>query len=169
MRGMMMVWIAGAVATPVGIGAVYSAADGEGDLFERAQQIAMEQFSVNATLTVQDLYSTPTRLGAFGETIRADRGYHFVHARILIENTGKVDVAPATHQFSAVDEIGSETTPELDAPHHDFDASRLRKGGARQGEVIFELRKDAVVGSIFWQGDLGNATGAAPPLRFPHP
>ena len=166
MRASLVVALVGAAAVPVaietGIGPLDPASFSEGDLAAKAEEIAREQFAANATLTVLDVSVTDHRIGTFGEKIKADPGYQFHVAHVRIENTGKVDIAVSTWHFSGIDEMGSDHSVELANAHEDFDASRLGKGHARDGDVIFELEKGSYLSAVSWQGDLAEAEGPAP-------
>ena len=165
MRGATVLWITTAVTTPFAVGALFEGPGGESELWAKAEEIARREFHANASLVVQEVRVSFARPGAFGETLEPDFGYAFHHARVALTNTGKMDIAPSTWQFSALDERGHDHAALLGGAHHDFDASRLRKGATRSGEVVFELPAGARLAGIAWQGDFANATGSAPPAR----
>lgn len=161
----------GAAATPIALSEVMGPIDsqatsGEGDLMARAEEIAKKEFSVVANLSVEQIWVQPTRMGAFGETLRADPGYAFHFANVRIENVGKLDFAVSTWHFSGIDEIGSDHGAELGNAHEDFDASRLGKGHARNGVVIFELPRGSYLTAVAWQGELGGTSAPAPAYAY---
>lgn len=133
---------------------------GDANITELAERIAMRDFGTNATLVVKDVRLESTRIGTFGETIKADPGYRFHYARVAVTNTGKMDLAVSTWHFSAEDEIGSDHNAQLANAHDDFDGGRLRVGATREGTVIFHLRESSRITSVVWRGDLAQARGA---------
>lgn len=169
MRAQTLAWIMTAVSTPVAVGAVIDGADGEGDLWARAEEIARREFSMNASLEIVGIETSDWRYDEFGGKLRPDYGYLFYHATLRLTNTGKMDLAPSTWQFSAIDAAGSDHSALLGGAHHDFDASRLRKGAARMGEVTFELREEETIAAFVWQGDFTNATVWMPGFEPPPP
>lgn len=148
-------------ATPV---ALYQADvdHGDGDvmasLFAKAEEIAKRDFGQNASMTVTRVWDAPTRMGAFGETIKADPGYHFAFARVSVHNTGKIDLAVSGWQFSAADEWGDEHPALLGGAHDDFNAGRVRSDGSIGGTVGFELPDGSRLTRVFWEGDLTSAS-----------
>lgn len=165
----MVMALVSAAAAPMAIeatiGPLDPAAFGDEDLMSRAEEIARERFSANATLTVEDVWTEKTRKGTFGETIRADPGYVFYTARVRLENVGHLDISASTWQFSGVDAFGSDTSAELANAHDDFDASRIAPGRARAGVLRFEMPADSPLVAVHWSGDLAEASGPAPPAR----
>lgn len=167
MRAQFVIALVGAAAAPFAVQATVGPLDPammaeDSDLMTRAQEIAKKEFTVEASLSVENVWVETQRTGAFGERIKPDPGYafHFVQARIA--NTGKMDFAVSTWHFSGIDEAGSDHAVELGNAHEDFDASRLGKGHARDGLVIFELEKGSYLTAISWQGDLGEANATVP-------
>lgn len=136
--------------------------DEEGDLmatlFAKAEEIAQRDFGQSAALSVSRTWTDTTRVGAFGETIRADPGYHFAFARVSVHNTGKIDLAVSTWHFYAIDEWGDERPALLGGAHDDFNAGRVRAGGSIGGTVGFDVMDGSTLVGIGWQGDLANAT-----------
>lgn len=162
MRAQTLAWIMTAASAPVAVGAIVEGPEGESELWARAEEIARREFSATATLEIVDVRTSGERFDEFGGRLRPDYGYEFHHATLRLTNTGKMDIAASTWQFSAVDEGGSDHSAELGGAHHDFDASRLRKGASRVGEVVFELREGSRIETIVWQGDFANATASMP-------
>lgn len=162
MRAQTLAWIMTAASAPVAVGVIAEGPDGESDLWARAEEIAQREFSASVTLEILDVKLSKERYDEFGGRLRPDFGYDFHHAKLRLTNIGKMDVAASTWQFSALDEDGSDHAAELGGAHHDFDASRLRKGAARVGEVVFELREGSSIASVVWQGDFANATATRP-------
>lgn len=162
--GMVLALIASGVAVPTAI-EVSTDVDfgplllGDADIEEAAQKIALRDFGMNASLVVKGVHTEPTRVGTFGETIRADPGYAFHHARVAVTNTGRLDLAVSTWHFSAEDEIGSDHNALLGNAHDDFEGARLRVGATREGTVIFHLREGSRVTAVVWQGDFAQARG----------
>jgi len=151
-----------AISTPVAVGVVVDSGDGESDLWAKAEEIARREFSTNATIEILNVTTATERFDEFGGRLRPDYGYLYYWAQIRVTNTGKLDVAPADWQFSAMDEMGSDHSALLGGAHHDFDASRLRHGGARVGSVVFEMREGSILTAVAWQGDLTSAIGYVP-------
>lgn len=169
MRVATVLWLVAAGSTPV---AVMEYGDqlpiigedlapilrGERNVTDVAAEVAAREFRPSVQLEVVGVDLRPTRVGAFGETIRADPGYVFHYVRVRATNDGTMDLALSNWHFSALDEIGSDHMVELGADHVDFDGSRLRAGAERQGTLIFELRKGSYITGIAWEGDLATAT-----------
>lgn len=132
---------------------------GEANLTELAEEIAVREYSPNATLEVLEVTLGRERNGTFGETIRPDRGnvYHF--ALVRVTNVGKVDLSVATWQFVSEDDVGSEHAALLANERDDFDGSRLPPGASREGVVVFELHESARLVAVAWEGDLTSARG----------
>ena len=119
-----------------------------------------EDFAPSAQLEIVSEERHATRIGVFNETIRSDPGYSFRYVTIRVTNNGSVDLGVHNWQFSAVDADGSERPATLANAHNDFDALRIRgHGGVMQGVVIFEMRDDAVLKKVRWEGDLAGAEG----------
>lgn len=143
--------------TLLGLGAAPLVAS-EAPRFER---MVAETFQPSAQLIVLGEERHPTRTGVFNETIRADPGYTFDYVRVRLVNNGTVELGVHNWEFSAADEVGSETPATLANAHDDFDAVRLRgHGGAMEGFVIFEMRADARLTKVVWSGDFVSAEGA---------
>lgn len=149
MKPLLVAVAVGAVALPAG-------------LFGYEKLVGDISFAPGAQLKVLDVQPRPTRVGTFGETIKADPGYVFQFARVRLMNNGTIDLSAATWQFSAVDAQGSETAAALANAHDDFDGSRLRAGGVRDGTVIFQMEEGAALRAVIWQGDLAAARGTWP-------
>lgn len=152
--------LVGAVAAPAviaSVGPLDGSLDSDSDIYAKAEEIARKEFSVSANLSVEKVWIMDERTGTFGERIRPDPGYLFHYVQARIENTGKLDIAVSTWHFSAIDEAGSDHSVELANAHEDFDASRLGRGHARDGLVIFEIEKGSYLTGLVWQGDLGEA------------
>lgn len=138
---------------------VASVVRGEKTLEEVAQEIVAREFNPHATLEIKRVLVKPVMLGYEGEVVEADPGYAFFHARVRFVNNGTMDLSVSTWQFSSIDEAGSETNAEIPMAHQDFDAERVRKGGAREGWVVFEMEEDARLTGIVWTGLLTDARG----------
>lgn len=130
---------------------------GDLNLTEKAQEIADKEFHSSAKISVVSVSTSPTRIGAFGETIKADPGYEFDLVKIRVVNDGKMDLAVSGWQFSANDTEGSDHHAELGGAHEDFDGGRLAKGSQRIGTVTFQLPKGDAITGITWIGDLAEA------------
>ena len=130
---------------------------GERNLTDVADEVAAREFRASLRLEVVGVELRPTRIGAFGETIKADPGHVFHVVRVRAENDGTMDLAVSDWHFSALDEAGSDHAVEMGGDHHDFDGSRLRQGGAREGTLVFELRRGSAVHALVWEGDLATA------------
>lgn len=111
-----------------------------------------------AELEVLEITTSRTKIGGYGDEIEADPGYVFHHVRVVVRNTGTVSLPVSTWHFSATDELGYDVPAETSMAHHDFDGQAVRKNGARQGLVIFELPEGAQIRSVVWQGELGFAS-----------
>lgn len=163
--GMVLAVLASGVAAPV---VIETTTDidfgplllGDADVSAMAEKIALRDFGMNASLVVKSIHLEKTRVGTFGETIKADPGYEFHYARVAVTNSGKMDMAVSTWHFSAEDEIGSDHGVQLANAHDDFDGSRLRVGATREGTVIFQLREGSRITAVLWQGDFAKARGA---------
>lgn len=131
-------------------------------IFAKAEEIAKRDFGQNASLTVVRVTTGDERLGAFGETIDADPGYHFAFVRVSVHNTGKIDLAVSGWQFYGVDELGDEHPALLGGAHDDFNAGRVRPDGRIGGTVAFELPDGSSLRAVVWQGDLTHASGPVP-------
>lgn len=130
---------------------------GERNVTDVAEEVADREFRAGLTLEIVGIEHRGTRVGTFGEIIKADRGHVFHYVRVRAVNDGKVDIAVSNWHFSAIDEAGSDHMVELGNAHEDFDGSRLRKGAAREGTLIFELRKGSTLAALVWEGDLGGS------------
>lgn len=167
MKASLVIGLVSAAAVPMavesGVGPFDPEAFGpDSDLMQRAQEIALRDFGGAATLTVLSVEVKDQRTGAFGERIRPDVGYQFHFTKVKLENSGKIDVAVSNWHFSGVDEIGSDHSIEMGGDHNDFEGTRLAKGQARVGTIIFQLQKGSYVAGVHWQGDLASTNATAP-------
>jgi hypothetical protein len=171
-KAYLLVAIASAAAAPIAIQSGMDSLDPaelgqDGDLWEKAAQIAEERFAGAANLSVLEVKVTDERIGVFGERIRPDPGFAYHVALVRVENVGKMDLAISYHHFSGLDDAKSDHWIEMGGAHDDFQGARLGKGQSRNGEVTFELRKGSWLTEIVWQGDLANATAPVP--NYEHP
>lgn len=130
---------------------------GERNITDVANEVAAREFRASLALEVVGVELRPTRVGSFGETIKADPGHVFHFVRVRATNNGTMDLAVSNWHFSAEDEVGSDHMVEMGNDHVDFDGSRLRKEASRDGTLIFELRKGSHVRAIVWEGDLATS------------
>jgi hypothetical protein len=126
----------------------------------RIESYVAEAFTPSAQLSVLDQTRVAGVRGAFNETIHADPGYSFRVVHVRLVNNGTVELGVHAWQFSAVDERGSDTPAMLGLAHQDMDAIRVRgHGGAMEGDVTFQMRDDARLTKVVWDGDLAQASG----------
>lgn len=130
---------------------------GERNITDVAEEVARREFRPSLVLEVKGVELRPTRVGAFGETIKADPGYVFHVVRVRVENNGTMDLAVSDWHFSALDEAGSDHPVEMGGDHNDFDGARVRKGAMREGTLVFELRKGSHLTALVWEGDLATS------------
>lgn len=145
----------------LGIDDVTRVMNGE-NLTKVAADIAQREFHTGATLEILDVETRTTTIGSWGVKIRADEDHVYHHVRVVLTNTGRLDMPVHTRHFRAVDDINHTYAAEWGLAHL-VDTPRLPPGASEIGVVVFHMPDYVPLERILWEGEFASAEVLLPP------